>query len=679
MRTVLVCLVLGAVGCADQVNCIKLKDSTGATVATYCKPFTFKAGSNVTFSNDDIAKVLTISSAISSSSIGSDIRLASTFPGSNLGAQINAADADLGTSAGEIWATGGGVISTQVIISSNHTLRLFPGTYTNAFGEYIPPFLLKNNSSLMCTSWETVIQNSSNSADNENVVVGTYNATVGGSGTTGALVPNNSKTTSQGIKVEGCHFADSGLGKGTSLTGIIALNNCLRCKANNNWFDEMATTHITFVGSSQTNSYYGDLDEAAHNLSVGAKDAAISVIDNSNVDIHDNIFRHHGNGAAAFIDLESNRSTDLMEFIDIHNNVMDMSDAVTSVYGVTLQSAGTLVRQIKIHDNIMHGVPPGGTNHFITGIEVGVNGYAADSMSDVEVYNNQVSFTTSDAISAAGVTRAWIHDNKVLCSGGKAIAVFGNTLDSIIERNTVSAPLSYCDLATTNYRVLQFTTIAEVASTADRNIYRDNIAGRVTTLGASSKIINTTPILGTGVTYRVPIGFTSIAGGLATSQLSAPTLSITTNAVGSCVISGPTLYYWRVTSVGANGGESDASNEVSQFAGGANGCPNLSWTYVPGAVSFNIYRFTASNGELLVANVAGGDLFYADLGGQSPGAAYPTTNSTGGVLLNSETAPTCAAAFRGLITYTFGGAGVKDIVQVCAKDAGDAYAYRAIY
>ena len=52
----------------------------------------------------------------------------------------------------------------------------------------------------------------------------------------------------------------------------------------------------------------------------------------------------------------------------------------------------------------------------------------------------------------------------------------------------------------------------------------------------------------------------------------------------------------------------------------------------------------------------------------------------GGVMLNTATAqPACAAATRGLIWFVQGAAGVKDRCEVCAKDAADAYAWRAIY
>lgn len=48
-------------------------------------------------------------------------------------------------------------------------------------------------------------------------------------------------------------------------------------------------------------------------------------------------------------------------------------------------------------------------------------------------------------------------------------------------------------------------------------------------------------------------------------------------------------------------------------------------------------------------------------------------------LTDGGTAPTCSSTYRGLIWHEFGGAGVKDTVQVCAKDASDTYAYRTIY
>lgn len=47
--------------------------------------------------------------------------------------------------------------------------------------------------------------------------------------------------------------------------------------------------------------------------------------------------------------------------------------------------------------------------------------------------------------------------------------------------------------------------------------------------------------------------------------------------------------------------------------------------------------------------------------------------------LPTGTKPTCASGIRGTYWYTQGGTGVKDNVEVCAKDAADAYAWRTIY
>lgn len=46
---------------------------------------------------------------------------------------------------------------------------------------------------------------------------------------------------------------------------------------------------------------------------------------------------------------------------------------------------------------------------------------------------------------------------------------------------------------------------------------------------------------------------------------------------------------------------------------------------------------------------------------------------------SSSARPSCNAATRGRIWTAFGGAGVKDEVAVCAKDAADSYSWRVLY
>jgi len=52
----------------------------------------------------------------------------------------------------------------------------------------------------------------------------------------------------------------------------------------------------------------------------------------------------------------------------------------------------------------------------------------------------------------------------------------------------------------------------------------------------------------------------------------------------------------------------------------------------------------------------------------------------GGLRLNTITAkPACTAGTQGTLWMTQGGSGVKDNLEVCAKDAADAYAWRTLY
>lgn len=56
-----------------------------------------------------------------------------------------------------------------------------------------------------------------------------------------------------------------------------------------------------------------------------------------------------------------------------------------------------------------------------------------------------------------------------------------------------------------------------------------------------------------------------------------------------------------------------------------------------------------------------------------------TQHGQGVQIEDGGTQPTCDSGNRGRIWHEYGGAGVKDSVQVCAKDAADAYTWRTIY
>jgi hypothetical protein len=73
---------------------------------------------------------------------------------------------------------------------------------------------------------------------------------------------------------------------------------------------------------------------------------------------------------------------------------------------------------------------------------------------------------------------------------------------------------------------------------------------------------------------------------------------------------------------------------------------------------------------------------FATVNGLGVGTSTPSQvlEVNGGARLNTTTSqPGCSASTRGTFWVVQGGTGVKDEVQVCAKDAANAYAWRVIY
>lgn len=88
----------------------------------------------------------------------------------------------------------------------------------------------------------------------------------------------------------------------------------------------------------------------------------------------------------------------------------------------------------------------------------------------------------------------------------------------------------------------------------------------------------------------------------------------------------------------------------------------------PGAVIGTCYNYYAQSNQ-----AAAPWSFYAEPG---TGPAHIPD----GLELGSTTAkPTCDSSTRGRIYHFLGGTGVKDTVEVCAKDATDTYAWRVLY
>ena len=99
----------------------------------------------------------TVSQRAAATSQGGSTCDARRQPGTDIGAKVNACDRILGQKPGEILLTGGGTISTQILLSPGHTLKLMGrGVYPSRVEG--PSVVLDNNSALVCESWDSILR-----------------------------------------------------------------------------------------------------------------------------------------------------------------------------------------------------------------------------------------------------------------------------------------------------------------------------------------------------------------------------------------------------------------------------------------------------------------------------------------------------------------------------------------
>ena len=97
-----------------------------------------------------------------------------------------------------------------------------------------------------------------------------------------------------------------------------------------------------------------------------------------------------------------------------------------------------------------------------------------------------------------------------------------------------------------------------------------------------------------------------------------------------------------------------------------------------------VFNSNTEDYDFRIEGLADTDLFFADASADSIGIGTDTPGQklevNGGIRLNTVTAqPTCDSTVRGTLWFTQGGVGVADQLEVCAKDAANAYAWRTIY
>ena len=337
--------------------------------------------------------------------------VASQMRGADVGAKINACDAQLRNSKGTIRLSGGGIIATPVIISSNHTLQVMSGTYRATNNGAV--IRLKDDSSLICDSWDAILQESTGNTDGAGVkpftIVAAYNGT-------SADAPNGS--LAKNLIVSGCHFKGA-RSDFDSASQTVSLSNCHNCSVTNNWLEATRTIGIQTGGGSARGNYADSVVIARNQLTMVASQN-LAVVNSSNVQVINNTIKAPGlaNGPGVVpIDIEPNVGDRIVN-IKIANNVIDMTNTVIDASGA----------------KALHGIAINnlnGANPF-SGVEVTGNTIYGANLNDP--YNH----VSGSLILARAAQNTVISNNTLrrgaycilIDSGSSRLKVIGNQLSS---------------------------------------------------------------------------------------------------------------------------------------------------------------------------------------------------------------------------------------------------------
>lgn len=282
--------------------------------------------------------------------------VAAQMRGNDVGAKINACDAKLGSNKGEILLAGGGTISTPVVISSNHTLRISGGIYKATNDGAV--IRLKDDSSLICDSWDAVLEESTGKNGEGGVKPFTIVAAYAGSSLdalNGSLARN--------LVIKGCHFRGARTDF-DSASQTVAIGNCHNCSVTNNWLEATRTIGIQTGGGSSMGNY-ADNVIIAKNLLTTVASQNIAVVNSSNVQVIDNIMRAPGlakGPGVVPIDIEPNVGDRIVN-IKITNNLVDMtstaldSNGAKALHGIAINNLNQAnpFTAVEVSKNTVYG------------------------------------------------------------------------------------------------------------------------------------------------------------------------------------------------------------------------------------------------------------------------------------------------------------------------------------
>jgi parallel beta helix pectate lyase-like protein len=360
-------------------------------------------------------------------------------PGSDVGAKVNACDKTLGKAAGDIVLAGGGTISTQILLSPGHTLKLVgKGVYPSRVEG--PAVVLDSNTSLVCANWDSILEEGTAPEASPGVA---YGAHTGRSVFT--IVQSRSgiishATKNERLRVEGCHFR--GARKDfNSAVQTVSFGNCENCIARNNWFESVRTIALQAGGTPEKgNAARNILFE--NNLFTGSASQNLALTNVVGAIVRKNRFIApgiSGGPGTAVIDVEPN-TNDVVDDVLIEGNLIDASNTPIdasgpkTIFGIVVNALNPtrVFRNVRVVRNTVIGSPPTAPFGRISYAGILVRG-----ASGVVVERNLIQRVNRGLVLDYGASATVVRGNTLLScgSGGTGAIEIGDSSNNVLVDN----------------------------------------------------------------------------------------------------------------------------------------------------------------------------------------------------------------------------------------------------
>lgn len=353
--------------------------------------------------------------------------IANKQKGADIGAKINAADALLGPNKGEIWAYDGGTISTQVVVSSNHTLKLFPGTYAATCPA--PVIMLKDNAALTGDGWGAILQETT-AEPYRWFVVSPFN---------GYHKSTRPGAQAQNITVSNIQIKGAGTTYDSSLQAV-SMGNCHNCLVDKVWVNGTHAIGIQ-VGGRNEDGLYAQNVRVTNCLLTNVASQNIAVVNSKNVVVSNCAMRQMGYNdpiapGLVAVDIEPNAG-DVLEDVTVDNCVIDASeqDYYKVLNAVAVQNGNGVKNfgPVQITNNKIIGAK---FHHpYSRVINAGIRLISASRTSLVKNQITRCAWGVWETTSHDNIFR----DNVIESSGGNGTSTWAieNSYSSVYERNVL--------------------------------------------------------------------------------------------------------------------------------------------------------------------------------------------------------------------------------------------------